>query len=163
MGIEVRRVRPEEWEPLRDLRLRALVDAPYAFARTWEEDQRRPEEHWRSAAESPIFVAIRDGQWVGMAGCYLEPTDPTVVVWGMWVAPEARRAGLGRRLLEAAIDWARSERMTGVRLSVAENNGAAFELYRSAGFTPTGKTQTLASDSSVREIELSRRLNAPAS
>jgi ribosomal protein S18 acetylase RimI-like enzyme len=154
----IRRIRPEEWRQLRALRLRALADAPFAFARSREEEARRPEEEWRSAARTPIFVAIRDGEWVGMAGCFLEETEAGAVVWGMWVAPEARRAGLGRRLLEAALDWARSEGGRWARLSVTETNVEAAELYRGAGFTATGKSKPLASDPSLTEVELERPL-----
>lgn len=158
MGVTVRRVRPKEWQQFRALRLRALADAPFAFARSREEEDRRPEEDWRSAARTPIFVAIRDGQWVGMAGCYVEETEATAVVWGMWVAPEARRGGLGRRLLEAVLDWARSEGCGRARLSVTDINVGAGEFYRGAGFTPTGKSKPLASDPSRMEVELERDL-----
>jgi ribosomal protein S18 acetylase RimI-like enzyme len=123
-----------------------------------EEEQRRPEEDWRSAGRMPIFVAIREGKWVGMAGCFAAPSDQAAVVWGMWVEPESRRSGLGKRLLEAAMGWARSEGFHRVRLSVAEANVEAAELYRGAGFTPTGKRSPLASDPSVMEVELEREL-----
>ena len=46
---EIRRVRADEWEALRDLRLRALADSPHAFATTLAEAERRSEAEWREA------------------------------------------------------------------------------------------------------------------
>ncbi len=55
------------------------------------------------------------------------------------VLPEARRTGLGGRLLERALAWAVA---CGVRtwfLEVAEDNPAALALYRGAGFRAVGR------------------------
>lgn len=55
------------------------------------------------------------------------------------VNPEARRSGLGLRLVEAAAQFA--ARMQAVRLflEVAEDNTAARALYAKAGFTTEGR------------------------
>ncbi|MEU4215676.1 GNAT family N-acetyltransferase [Actinoplanes sp. NPDC026623] len=48
--------------------------------------------------------------------------------------------GLGRRALEAAVEWIVRERKVGrVRLSVVPANSRARGLYRSAGFVETGE------------------------
>jgi diamine N-acetyltransferase len=48
--------------------------------------------------------------------------------------------GLGRRALEAAVEWIVREREVGrVRLSVVPSNSTARGLYRSAGFVETGE------------------------
>lgn len=60
-------------------------------------------------------------------------------VWGMYVVPEARRAGAGRKLHEHAFGYVRSE--LGVRqvnLGVNTQNQAAFALYRRVGFEVYG-------------------------
>ena len=55
-AVEVRRVRSEEWEALRDVRVRALADAPDAFGTTHAEALARPDAWWiewaRRSAES---------------------------------------------------------------------------------------------------------------
>jgi ribosomal-protein-alanine N-acetyltransferase len=62
------------------------------------------------------------------------------------VARRARRRGLGRRLLDAAVaraaEAARFSPVNGVRLSVAEENAAARALFESAGFSYTGREDT---------------------
>jgi ribosomal protein S18 acetylase RimI-like enzyme len=59
------------------------------------------------------------------------------------VADRARRRGLGRRLLEAAVaravEASRRWPVRAVRLSVAEDNHAARVLFESAGFVYTGR------------------------
>ena len=54
----------------------------------------------------------------------------------VYVAPEARRSGLGRSLVEHALDYARVERgCRRAELDVNEANEAALRLYESLGFT----------------------------
>lgn len=55
------------------------------------------------------------------------------------VLPAARRQGLGRRLVAAAIAVARREGMALLTLDVAEANRAARRLYAAAGFTPEAR------------------------
>ena len=54
------------------------------------------------------------------------------------VAPEQRRQGFARSLLEAALAEARRRGATEIFLEVAEENAAASSLYASAGFAQAG-------------------------
>lgn len=58
-------------------------------------------------------------------------------LWGMFVRPEARGCGLGSRLLDEVIAYARP-RFEEVILAVVEGNAAAHRLYVSAGFEEYG-------------------------
>lgn len=55
------------------------------------------------------------------------------------VAPEARRAGLGRVILHRALDAARERGAERMFLEVAADNAAAIALYLSGGFTQAGR------------------------
>ena len=55
------------------------------------------------------------------------------------VAPEARRQGVGTRLLGAAMSLGGSRGAQTAFLEVSDANGAARALYRRAGFIPTGR------------------------
>ena len=60
----------------------------------------------------------------------------------MGVHREWRRSGLGQRLLNAAIEWARADqRIAWIDLQVIASNDAAVRLYERAGFTGTGLVQ----------------------
>lgn len=54
------------------------------------------------------------------------------------VAPEMRKSGLGKALLDAILDAARSAGAEKIYLEVDERNQAALALYRKAGFRPIG-------------------------
>ena len=55
------------------------------------------------------------------------------------VRPELRGAGVGRRLLDAALETARAEGAESVFLEVAEDNPAARRLYAGGGFEEVGR------------------------
>ena len=161
--MHVRSVQSKEWASLRDIRLRALADAPSAFGSSLAREQDRTEADWRRWLENrdgTMFACVDDDEaWVGIAGTYVEDEDPDLVwVVSMWVAPEARRRGAGRLLLDTCVDWARSRRAHEARLWVTMGNVAAQALYEAAGFRPTGGSQPLPSDPSIAESELSLRL-----
>ena len=95
--MNVRPLRRGEGPRLRELRLRALRDAPDAFGATAEGDAARPAAHWESLAGT-MLLAERDGEWLGMTGAFVDPDLPAIAtVWGMWVVPGARGEGIGRR------------------------------------------------------------------
>ncbi|HUR70283.1 MAG TPA: GNAT family N-acetyltransferase [Candidatus Thermoplasmatota archaeon] len=136
----VRPARPEEWRALRALRLRALEEDPRAFGRTLDEERAQPEAEWRERAFGPrnaIFVAERAGALVAMCGLHVED-DGALQLWGMWTAPEARGAGVGRALVDAALAEARARGAARVHLWVNLQQAGAMRLYERAGFERDG-------------------------
>ena len=61
--------------------------------------------------------------------------EPDAYLQELYVAPARRGQGLGRALLEAAMDLAREEGATHFDLTTSDDDTAAVGLYRSAGFT----------------------------
>ena len=55
----------------------------------------------------------------------------------MYVRPDARKAGLGRQLIEAVIDYAR-DHVEVIQLSVVSGNEPARRLYTGLGFVEYG-------------------------
>jgi ribosomal protein S18 acetylase RimI-like enzyme len=76
------------------------------------------------------FAQIRYRPWVYSAGpnahSYLEE---------LYVVPGLRGNGIGRALLEAAMEMARGEGATHMELGTSEDDEAARALYESSGFT----------------------------
>ncbi|MGH3379679.1 MAG: GNAT family N-acetyltransferase [Actinoallomurus sp.] len=142
----------------REVRLRALKDAPTAFASTFEREEGFDREVWTSRLTGDAAVnllALDDGRPVGTTSARIEEND-TAQLLGMWVAPEARGRGVGRLLIDAIVRWARGHRVGDLGLWVTETNQSARALYEKNGFRPTGGRQPLPSDPSLMEIQLVR-------
>jgi GNAT superfamily N-acetyltransferase len=166
--MQVREARAADWEALRELRLRALADAPDAFASTLQEEAAFPEQVWRQRAEggpaSANFIAYEDGPGIGMAAIFAVADAPgrTHLV-GMWVDPRHRRQGVAQALVERAVRWAQERQAREVILWVADHNGPARMLYERVGFQPTGERQPLPSNPALTESLFRRSLNKPTS
>jgi ribosomal protein S18 acetylase RimI-like enzyme len=159
----VRRLRAHEADLLRDVRLRALSDAPMAFGSTLAREQGYEPETWeRWAAASAagerqaIFIARPAA---GMASGVIDDEEPAVAhLYAMWVAPEARGTGAGRALLDAVVAWAADRGAERLTTSVTEGNAAAAALYTAAGFADTGRREPLGHSEAVVAV-LERRLD----
>lgn len=145
---------------MRDVRLAALKEAPYAFGSTYEREAPFTEEQWRGRinARSVTFFAYLPGttEPAGLAGVYVEAGAADVV--SMWVRPSARGNRVGEALIGAAADWVRDRGYDTLYLWVTETNTPARLLYERCGFTPTGERMPLPSDPSLPEIRMRRAL-----
>lgn len=162
MDDAVRRIRPDEGQTLKALRLAALGDAPDAFAQTlgavrrksdvdWAADAAR----WASAPTSACFFAERSTRVVGMGGVFVTEGHGELVA--MWTRPDARRRGAARQIIDAVATWCRDAGLSELRTGVVEGNTPAATLYERAGFVPTGERRTLDGGRGV-EVRLSRSL-----
>jgi predicted GNAT family acetyltransferase len=148
----VRRLTPDDWTVLREIRLRALADSPDAFGSTLEREQRFDEQDWRRRSVPPVLVVEVDGRPVAMGGVFDDVG--AVHVWGMWTEPEHRSQGHGRALLDALVGTAVVEGLT-VKLHVNVANPRARAVYERYGFVATGELEPLRPGSEQR-IELMR-------
>jgi ribosomal protein S18 acetylase RimI-like enzyme len=158
--VRLRRLHAGDAERLRELRLRALLEAPDAFAATYADERLLPQEVWGKRATTGVTVVAVDGdRWVGMVvGSLVADSPGSAWLAGLWVEPDARRAGLGSRLVDAVADWAREQGAATLELSVTTNNRAAEAFYARAGFVETGRRRPLPADPSRTEVFLSRPL-----
>lgn len=157
--IEVRRVRPDDWPALRATRLAALTDSPSAFGSTVTRELAFPDSEWQDRArrgnegfDRVTFLAVDGDDVVGIVGGF-EATDHVDLV-SMWTAPGVRRNGVGRRLIEAVLDWAGGRN---VELWVTVGNEPAHELYRAMGFVDTDDVEPHPNDPCAQEQRMVRR------
>ncbi|HUM14877.1 MAG TPA: GNAT family N-acetyltransferase [Candidatus Nitrosotalea sp.] len=129
----------------RALRIRGLREHPEAFGRTPEEvDPVEVIAHQLrvdAGSDMDFTLGALDGEvLVGVAGCHRERARKqrhVAHIWGVYVAPEHRRTGLGRRLVLEAIARARTwPDLEWLRLDVTTVNEGARALYVSCGFRP---------------------------
>lgn len=157
----VTRIRSDQWQILRDVRLRALEDAPSAFGTTLAEGEKRTDRDWQEMArdhanlsDRAYFMAYVGDNPCGMAGCYRRASN-AVVLTAMWVAPEFRGQNIGEQIVCAVIEWAREGGATTLEAWVSENNPARF-FYQKIGFEETSLTEPLRSDSKIQIILIRR-------
>jgi ribosomal protein S18 acetylase RimI-like enzyme len=137
---EVRRLAADDWPQLREARLGALVEAPYAFASTLAREEQSTEQTWRErAARGSTFSAWEGDAIVGLA-TGIDEGDHWQLV-GMWVSPKLRGSGIADQLVTAVCELARQSGAISVTLWVTEVNGRARAFYRRLGFVPTGSRQ----------------------
>jgi ribosomal protein S18 acetylase RimI-like enzyme len=154
----VRRLRPDEWGLLRELRLRALRDSPDSFSPRAEDLEREPDAYWQRGAKSSggeggdLFVAEWGGCAVGLASA--TRVGDVGYVGAMWVDPSARGSGVGRRLFRAARDALIARGCRRLELTVTETNATAIALYRSFGFELTGDWKPLRDGSPLRNLRM---------
>ncbi|HET8606675.1 MAG TPA: GNAT family N-acetyltransferase [Gaiellaceae bacterium] len=156
----IRRTGADDWQLLREARLRALAEEPDAFVEAHAAALAFPESRWREraaeTADSVTFVHEADGRFDGMVSGFLEGDPETVFLVSMWVAPERRGLGLAQALVERVLDWARTRRAGRVLLSVEAGNERAARLYARCGFVRLAEPPPLPweSDSPVYELRL---------
>jgi GNAT superfamily N-acetyltransferase len=143
--ILVRAFVPDDWAVLREVRLAALLDAPYAFYSTYEQTVGRAEQEWRAwPSRGSGFLAWLAGEPVGMVAVVPTAADPArAELVAMWVAPAARGTGVSDALMTAALHWARAHGCATVDLDVAPGNQRAERLYARHGFLPAGESPHL--------------------
>lgn len=138
--ITVRPLSASEWQLKRDLRLAALQDSPRAFASSYDLEVHRSEQDWRGwPRDGAYFAAFDDLQAaLGIAGSWMRAGEPDVThLISMWVAPDARGAGIARQLTTAVVEWAQEQKAARVELEVAAGNDAAMRAYLRNGFVVT--------------------------
>lgn len=88
------------------------------------------------------MLAAFEAQILGTVGCRRHERlkeRHKATISGVYVAPEARRRGVARRLLELAIERARAwPGLEQIQLAVVTENASAVNLYRALGFVTFG-------------------------
>lgn len=159
-AVRIRRAEGTDWAVVRALRLRALRDAPLAFASTHDREVGFTEETWRARiAGSALFLAEDAGRVVGTATGLAHPDrSGELMLLAMYVVPRARGRRVAAALTDAVVAEARGRGFRRVSLFVVESNTAAWTAYRRSGFVPTGVTMPLPHRPSLTEYELALAL-----
>jgi RimJ/RimL family protein N-acetyltransferase len=144
--IQIRQLTPGDAALYRSIRLEGLKESPEAFGSTFDAEFTKPLAwFFDRLSSSVVFGAIRDAKLLdakilGVAGFAVRDGEKEAhkgLLWGMYVRPDARGAGVARRLVEAVIDYARPH-VELIQLSVVVGNEQARRLYARLGFVEYG-------------------------
>ena len=127
------------------LRLASIADSPTAVWPTVEEESRlTPEQVKAKLEQTPnqvVFGAFIGDQLAGIAGLRRESLIQLLhkaSIWGVFVRPEMRKAGIARQLFACIKAHAQALGVLQIHLSVNAENGRARDLYASLGFQRYG-------------------------
>ncbi len=128
------------------MRLRGLREHPDAFTSSHAEESERPlvATERRLAPDSGdwVFGAFTAGKLAGVTGLSREPRAKNrhkASIFGMYVASEHGRRGVGAALMRQVIETARSQPgLEQLVLTVTDTNVAARTLYEQFGFRSFG-------------------------
>jgi ribosomal protein S18 acetylase RimI-like enzyme len=162
----IRRIGASEGPVVKSVRLRSLATDPSSFASTYAREAAFAEDEWTdwaagdaSGSEMTTLLAMRLREPVGLVAAYRDELQRNLFhLVAMWVAPEARREGIGRRLLDEIEEWIASSGGTCVQLSVADQALAAIRLYDAAGYRPDGERSESAHTPGVSLVSLRKEL-----
>jgi len=122
----------------------------------------RRTEFWQHAITHPLphaltLVAVRGDQVIGFCNCgpalAADTPDHIGEVATIYVDPALIRQGVGRRLMDAALDHLAREGFTDAELWVLEHNTIGRRFYEGYGWTRSGRTKVEAiHGASVTEV-----------
>jgi|SRR5208282_1263795 [ribosomal protein S18]-alanine N-acetyltransferase len=146
MTVKIRHATAEDIPAIMDLE-RACATAAH-----WSEAQYR-QSFEASGPERIVFVAVREvppahaqaeaPTETGLAGFLVaRQIAPDWELENIVVAQDMRRKGLGKRILDALLVYARETNIESVFLEVRESNSAARALYEKAGFRQVGSRKS---------------------
>lgn len=133
MAVEIRQARPDEYSAAKQLveEYVASLGVDLGFQSIEGELADFPGAYERP--EGCLLLALVDDEPVGCVA--IKKLDgPVCELKRLYVRPEARRGGTGRKLTEAALDAALGLGYRRVRLDTFPSMGQAQALYRSLGF-----------------------------
>ena len=140
--IEVSLLIPDEWERLKQIRIRALTANPEAFGTKLTEVMSQPKDDWLKLYEKEDYlIASSGGVDVGMLYIEVLKGDHGATCWigGCWTDPDFRGIGVMRSLFNYIDDHASEKGWQRQGLGVWADNLVAINSYKSLGFAFAGE------------------------
>jgi L-amino acid N-acyltransferase YncA len=143
MNRAIDHMKPSDWEQVRSIYLEGIRTGHATFeteAPTWEK--------WNEGHLEIARLVARDGDRV-LGWAALSPTSKRKVYRGVaeltvYVAENARGAGIGRKLLEALIQESEEHGIWTLQASIFPENTASVKLHLRSGFREVGRRERIA-------------------
>lgn len=118
----------------------------------------RKEHKWQPFEEhvpSPRgYLAILSGEPAGYVEFNFEDWHKLIRVWHFYVAEQSRGVGVGREMMNSAVQAARHFGARGIVLETQTSNFPAIEFYRKLGFEPWGINTAAYSNNDIEEADV---------
>ncbi|RYG71752.1 GNAT family N-acetyltransferase [Lentibacillus lipolyticus] len=143
--IDIRVLKPSDAEAYRNLRLEAMLNSPEAYDSSYREVLSHSIDVykvWFQSENAVTFGAFSENELTGMVTLVRETKsklEHRATIQALYVTPFERGKGVGRQLMQTAINYAESlEGVDQLCLSIIIRSPKARRLYYSLGFVPSG-------------------------
>lgn len=162
--LHIRPYRPEDLPIIREITVEAFdgVSIDQAIeqefgtinGRDWRWRKGRHVDEDARREPQGIFVAEADGRIVGVITTWQDHEAGIGHVPNLALAPDYRGQGLGRRLIEFALEHFRRSGLTHAKIETVAQNEIGNHLYRSIGFREVARQVHFSMDLRQKEQEL---------
>jgi ribosomal protein S18 acetylase RimI-like enzyme len=90
-----------------------------------------------------IYAARRNNKILGYIHVMVQPEEKIGYIRRHVVAPEFRHQGVGKALLNRALEWGRERKLRSLEIDLSTKNHPAIEFYLAHGFVFTGFSERL--------------------
>ena len=149
MNIVIRPYQPGDLEALRRITVESfdgvsfdqLVESKFGIlhGHDWRWRKARHIDDDVNSNAAGTFVAEADGQVVGYITTHLDRGAGKARIPNLAITAEARGQGLGRRLIQRALDYLRREGAAYAMIETMAGNEVGEHLYPSCGFVEIGR------------------------
>lgn len=145
--LQIRRLTAADAEAFLMLRRKVTQANPVPMGLALDEELARPIQGFRDQLSYPdpnaAFGAFIGGELIGSAAVAWPSKFPSsrhkTTLWGVFVAPECRGMGVGRKVVAQAVSHAFENGVRRINLQVYVPNAEAIALYLSMGFMEYGR------------------------
>jgi ribosomal protein S18 acetylase RimI-like enzyme len=149
LSINIRTFRESDRELLKDITERtfdkvsidAAIEERYGLVGTnnWAARKRRHIDWDCDANPDGIFVAEDDGKVIGYITTRVDRETDIGWIPNLAVDPASQGKGVGKQLMDAALQYLRDEGMQGVRIETLAHNPVGTKFYPQVGFVEVAR------------------------
>ncbi|MBN1151534.1 GNAT family N-acetyltransferase [candidate division WOR-3 bacterium] len=144
----IRRIREEDWQIYRNIRLDAMKESPMAFSTTYQDAQKRDDRTWKEQVHSAVsgserctYLAFDGDKAIGVASIYGTDEEGVGELIQVWVSPDYRGTSTAFDLIKTVLDWASRENYKSILAIVRKDNEKAVNFYIKFGFEKIDKSK----------------------
>lgn len=172
LRVKIVELVPDDWQRLRDLKLKSLEEEPIVFEDQEEGRNKytsRTEAEWRDILEGKmsggragenISVFAESGtELIGMVSAIIpegqSPDAKSATIQHMYIDLRFRGQHIGRKLFGALLEKLKGRGdLRKLELQVVSTQTPAIEMYRSFGFREVGRKSVRRGGNSYEELEM---------
>lgn len=149
MSLDIRVYQPSDLEELKRITVEAFdglaldqrIEAELGIlhGRDWRWRKGRDVEDDVRANPNGVFVAVQEERILGYVSTRLDRDAGKGRIPNLAVVPDARGSGLGRQLIEHAVNYFRQEGMSCAVIETMAYNEVGNHLYPACGFIEVGR------------------------